>query len=86
MSDTDAVERRVQALLELGRVDDAIQELTPAVASDPSNAALLVMLSEALLRAGRPAEAERGSTRRDRAGAAVAELVPRARACAERPR
>ena len=59
MSDTDAIERRVQALLELGRVADAIQELTPAIASDPTNATLLVMLSEALLRAGRPAEAER---------------------------
>ena len=61
MSDTDAVERRVQALLELGRVDDAIHELTPAIASDPTNAALLVMLSEALLRAGRPAESERAA-------------------------
>ena len=61
VSDTDAIERRVHALLELGRVDDAIHELTPAIASDPTNATLLVMLSEALLRAGRPAEAERAA-------------------------
>ncbi|WNM42285.1 tetratricopeptide repeat protein [Micromonospora halotolerans] len=53
----DGYVQRAQLLAELGRYDEAAEELDGALATDPGNAGALTMLARVHLAAGRPAEA-----------------------------
>jgi tetratricopeptide (TPR) repeat protein len=54
---SDAELQRAEALLDLGRAEDARRHLARVVASDPENAAALGLLARALVLTGRPADA-----------------------------
>ncbi|WP_433283636.1 tetratricopeptide repeat protein [Micromonospora sp. CA-244673] len=56
-SAADGYVQRAQLLAELGRYDEAAEELDGALATDPGNAEALTMLARVHLAAGRPAEA-----------------------------
>ncbi|KAB1913316.1 lipopolysaccharide assembly protein LapB [Micromonospora sp. AMSO31t] len=56
-SAADGFVQRAQLLAELGRYDEAAEELDGALATDPGNAAALTMLARVHLAAARPAEA-----------------------------
>ncbi|MEV0805580.1 tetratricopeptide repeat protein [Micromonospora sp. NPDC050200] len=82
--DLDGCRQRAQLLAELGRYDEAVEELGFALALDPTDAVALALLARVHLVAGRPAEA---LTAADAASAgaptAVAPLVLRGFALAD---